>query len=328
MPMQCRWLTGEEIRALVSAGDLVPVMESALRAFSAGGVVQPPRTTLWVGEDRAFCGLMPAYVPEGSALGSKLVTYFTGNRARGLPTHFATILLLDPTTGAPLAVLDGAFITQVRTAAVSVVAARYLAAAPVRRMAVFGCGVQAEGHLRAFSEQVSSLEEVRVWSPFDELAAFVDEVASRVRPAVRAAASGEAAVRGADLIVTVTSSPEPVVCARWIAEGALVISVGACRPEHRELDDELTATSRLVVDSREAAVTESGDIMRAIADGVVSADQLAELGEIIAGRQQARQRPHQVVVFKSLGLAVEDVTAAQLAYRLALAQRVGTELPL
>jgi ornithine cyclodeaminase/alanine dehydrogenase-like protein (mu-crystallin family) len=328
MPMPFRLLSERDVRMLVSAEDLVPAMEQALCAFSTGALVQPPRTTLWVGEERAFYGLMPAYLPAGPALGTKLITYFTANPARGLPAHFATIVLLDSVTGALMAIMDGSYITKVRTAAVSSLAVRHLASRPLQRLALFGCGVQARGHLAALACLVPSLEEVRVWSPHDELQGFVAEMRTRVRPVVRAAAGGEEAARGADLIVTVTSSPVPVVQRDWVDEGALVIVVGACRPEHRELDPDLTAASRLVVDSREAALVESGDVIQGIAEGRFTAAHIeAELGEVIAGLASV-QGASGTVVFKSLGLAVEDVAAADFVYRRALARDVGLELSL
>jgi ornithine cyclodeaminase len=303
-------------------------METALRAFSTGEVVQPSRTTLWVGEQRAFYGLMPAYLPAGGALGTKLVTYFAGNRERGLPSHFATIVLLDSCTGALIALMDGSYITKIRTAAVSSVAVRHLAAGPVRRLALFGCGVQARGHLGTLTALLPSLEEVRVWSPYPELAGFVEELDGRVRPAIRAASDGQDAARDADVIVTVTSSPEPVLRRDWVAQDALVVVVGACRPEHREIDPALVAASRLFVDSREAALNESGDIMQGIAEGRFSPDHIrAELGDVIAGTSP-RPDAGGPVVFKSLGLAVEDVAAADLAYQRALACGAGVELSL
>lgn len=328
MPMPFRLLPERDVRALVSAQDLVLAMERALCAFSSGAALQPTRTTLWVGEERSFYGLMPAYLPGGGGLGTKLITYFASNHTRGLPSHFATILLFDSATGALTAVMDGSYITKIRTAAVSSLAIGHLAPRPVRRLAVFGCGVQARGHISALACLVPSIEEVRVWSPYPELAGFVDELDDRVRPAVRAATDGQDAARDADVIVTVTSSPEPVLCRDWVAEDALVVVVGACRPEHREVDPALVAASRLFVDSREAALSESGDIMQGIAEGRFSADHIrAELGEVIAG---TRPRPDRgaPVVFKSLGLAVEDVAAADLVYQRAVSCGAGVELSL
>jgi ornithine cyclodeaminase/alanine dehydrogenase-like protein (mu-crystallin family) len=327
--MTCRLLTAHDVERLLEGQDLVGLMESALAAFSSGEVVQPVRTSVLVGPERAVLGVMPAHIPSRSALGSKLVAVFNQNAGRGLPTHFATVLLFDDQCGALIAIMDGSHITEVRTAAVSAVAVRHLAAAPVRRMAVFGCGVQARSHLRAIAADVRTLEEVRVWSPVGEPSRFVDTMRSEIRVPVVEAGSGEAAAAGADLCVLVTASPVPVIQRAWVAPGALVVSVGACRRDHREMAPALVASSRLFVDSRAAALVESGDIAQGIDEGRFTAAHIrGELGEAVAGRVPPRERDGETVVFKSLGLAVEDVAVADLVYRRALAMHVGTDVSL
>lgn len=326
MPVPFLLLTEEHVRSLVSAKDLVPHMERALAAFSAGEAVQPPRTTLWVGKDRDFFGIMPAHVP-GAALGTKLITLFSGNRRRGLPSHFATVVLLDECTGALLAIMDGRYLTEVRTAAVSAVAINHLSLCPLVRLGLFGCGAQAYGHLKALGALFPSLREVRVWSPFDERATFVKQTDGVFGPRVFEAADGEDAARGADVIVTVTSSATPVLEQSWVKPGALVIAVGACRPEHCELDPQLLAASQLIVDSREAALGESGDIIQSIASGRIDQTHIrAELGEVVGGAPPPRTSAADVIIFKSLGLAVEDVTAAEFVYQLAVERGAGTKL--
>jgi ornithine cyclodeaminase len=291
--------------------------------------VQPVRTSVFVGPERAVLGLMPAHMPSRSALGSKMVSVFNGNHARGLPSHFATILLFDDQTGALISVMDGSHITEVRTAAVSAVAVRHLATAPVRRLAIFGCGVQARSHVRAIAAEVPALEEVRVWSPMGEPAQFVDAMRADMAVPVVESASGEDAARGADLCVLVTSSPEPVIQRTWVGAGSLVISVGACRSDHREMDPQLVADARLFVDSRAAALVESGDIVQGMAEGLFTADHVCgELGDAILGRVAPRVSPDDIVVFKSLGLAVEDVATADLVYRRAVSTHVGVDLSL
>ena len=327
--MTCRLLTAHDVEQLLEGQDLVGLMESALVAFSAGEVVQPVRTTVLVGAERAVLGVMPAHIPARSALGSKLVTVFSQNASRGLPTHFATVLLFDDRTGALKAVMDGSHITEVRTAAVSAVAVRHLAGATVKRLALFGCGAQAGSHLRALAADVPTLEEIRVWSPVGEPSRFADAMRQEVRVPVLEAGSGAAAAAGADVCVLVTSSPVPVVEREWVAPGALVISVGACRRDHREMAPALVASSRLFVDSRAAALVESGDIVQGIDEGRFAAAHIrGELGEAAAGRVPPRERGGEIVVFKSLGLAVEDVAVADLVYRRALEMQVGTDVPL
>ena len=275
---------------------LIPAMAETLQDLSAGRIVQPVRLMLPVAE-RGFFAAMPAYT--GGGLGAKLVTFFPGNV--GLPTHHATILLFDPGSGAPLALLDGRLITEMRTAAVSAVATRHLARPDARVLAILGSGVQAGSHLEAL-RLVRDLEEVRVWSPRNA-AAFAE------RHGVRAAASVPEAVRGADLIVVATNARTPVLRGEWLSPGAHVNAVGACRPDWRELDDDLVRGARLYVESREAATRESGVVMA----GTV----VAELGEVVAGTAPGRRTDDEVTLFKSVGVAAEDLATAVLVYGLA-----------
>jgi ornithine cyclodeaminase/alanine dehydrogenase-like protein (mu-crystallin family) len=290
-------LTEPDVRALVTMPDLIAAMDTALIAFSASGVVQPVRTVLEVGEQKSFFALMPAYVPSTPALGAKLVTLYESNTARGLPTHLATIILLDPETGALAAIMDGRYITEARTAAVSAVSVKKLARENAAVLAILGSGVQARSHLEALSH-VRKFREVRAWSPNRQrLELFQTEMG------VLAADSPEAAVRGADVVVIAASSHTPILFDNWVAPGTHVVSVGATRPTHREMDPALVARARLFVDSRAAALAESGDVIPFGAAHIV-----AELGEPAAARGSA----HEITIFKSLGLAVEDVASAHL----------------
>lgn len=322
-----RLLNGDEVRSLVSPADLVPAMERALAAFSAGEVLQPFRTNLYVGPERNIVHVMPAYLEGLPALGQKVVSVFHGNAARGLPSHFATVLLFDPETGALLALIEGAAVTVARTAAVSAVAARHLAKPGALTLALFGAGVQARGHLSALVDAVPRLKAVRVWSPAPDRDRFVADASEACPVPVRAAVSAEDAARDADLIVLVTSSNEPVLLSEWVGPGTLVVSVGACRPDWREMDPALVARSRLFVDSRISALAESGDIMQGLQAGLFTEDHIVgELGDVVAKRMEGRRDDHQTIVFKSLGLAVEDVTAADLVYRRAIERGVGRVL--
>lgn len=285
-----------EVRRLLRMDALIPAMADALQDLSAGRIVQPVRLMLPVA-DRGFFAAMPAYT--GAALGAKLVTFYPGNI--GLPTHHAGILLFDPVSGAPLAMMDGRLITEMRTAAVSAVATRYLARPESRVLAILGSGVQAGSHLEAL-RLVRDLAEVRVWSPRNA-ADFAE------RHEVRAAASVQEAVLDADLVVVATSARTPVLRGEWLSPGAHVNAVGACRPDWRELDDDLVRGARLYVESREAAGRESGDVL---AGRIV-----AEIGEVLAGTAPGRQTRDEVTLFKSVGVAAEDIAAAALVYGLA-----------
>lgn len=309
--------------------DLISAMESALAKFSAGEVLQPVRTVLTVGPTKAYFGLMPASVPNPASLGAKLVTVFGENHQKGLPSHLATILLLDPETGSLIALMDGRYITEARTAAVSAVSARFLANAQASRLAIIGTGVQARSHLEAL-QHVRQLQDVRVWSPRQQSRdQFVDDMSPHLPIPIRACASAEAAVTGADLIVLATSSKLPVVEDRWVASGAHVMCVGACRPDQREMAPALVKRGRLYVDSRAAAVVESGDVVMNIAEGLFDKTHLrGEIGELVLGRVTGRNSESDVTIFKSLGMAVEDVVAADLVFRRASETGAGTELTL
>lgn len=307
--------------------DLIAAMETALAKFSAREVLQPVRSVLTVGPTKAYFGLMPAYIPSPESLGAKLVTVFGENHKKQLPSHMATILLLDPDTGALLALMDGRYITEARTAAVSAISTRFLARTDASRLAIIGSGVQARSHLEAY-QHVRSLSEVRIWSPTERSRQqFVHDMSPQVSMPIVAAASAEAAVRDADLIVLVTSSPTPVIDDGWVADGAHVVCVGACRPTQQEMPPQLVARSRLYVDSSAAAIVESGDIVMNIAAGLFDTSHVrGELGELILGRIEGRTSPDEITVFKSLGMAVEDVVAADLVFRRASETGAGTEL--
>jgi ornithine cyclodeaminase len=320
-----RLLTERDVEQALAGVDLVGLMAEALRAYSSREVVQPTRTVVSVGPDQAFFGVMPAYVPAREALGAKLVSVFNRNRERGVPTHAAVVLLFDAATGVLEAVLDGRYITEVRTAAVSALAAAALAAGPITRLAIFGCGVQAASHLRMLVPRLPALEQVRVWSPFEDRLPFVAAMQAEITVPVAAGTTAADTARDADLIVLVTSSTEPVLALDWVRPGALVIAVGACRPTHREMDPALVAGARVFVDARDAALVESGDIVCGIAQGRFGPGHVrGELGDVLLGRIAARDAPADRVIFKSLGLAVEDVTVADVAYRRALETGLGT----
>jgi len=330
-----RLLNEADVHSVLTMDDLIDTMESALRRFSARRVEQPVRTIIPVSGNDAFFGSMPAFVGAGgegttAALGAKLVTVFGANAAKGLHTHLASIVLLDPDTGALLALMDGRYITEARTAAVSAVSSRMLARPTSATLAIIGTGVQARSHLEALS-RVHRLKQVVVWSPNkerrDHFAAEAGAVPGTDRAVTAVGHAGEAVV-GADVIVLVTSSPEPVLESGWVKPGAHVISVGACRPNQREMDPALVARGRLFVDSREAALVESGDVVMGIREGRFGPDHIvAELGEVASGAA-GRRSDTEITIFKSLGMAVEDVTAADLAYRRAVERNIGQELGL
>jgi ornithine cyclodeaminase len=321
-------LTETDVRQLLPMDDLIQAMESALAEFSAGRAQQPLRTVLEVGPTHAFFGVMPAFIPASDALGTKLVTVFGSNAAVGLPSHLATILLMDSSTGELLSVMDGRYITEARTAAVSAVSVRLLARQNAGVLAILGSGVQARSHLRAFSH-VRALEDVRVWSPSEaHRRTFAEEMRRDVGAEIAPVATVREAVDGADLIVVATASREPVLLSEWVGDGAHIAAVGACRPDQREMDTALVKRARVFVDSRTGALAEAGDLVMPIREGAIDASHIAgELGRLAAGGIAGRQSPEQVTLFKSLGMAVEDVAAAHLAYQRAIERGLGRGIP-
>lgn len=309
--------------------DLISAMESALAKFSSGEVLQPVRTVLTVGPAKSYYGLMPAYIPTPASMGAKIVTVFGDNHKKGLPSHLATILLFDPDTGSLIAMMDGRYITEARTAAVSAVSARFLAKPNASTLALIGSGVQARSHLEALM-QVRQVRDVRVWSPRSQSRRqFIDDMSPRVPIPIRECETAHAAVTGADLVVIATASKTPVVESDWVADGAHVMCVGACRPDQREMAPALVTRGRLYVDSRAAALVESGDVVMNIAEKRFDASHLrGELGELVLGRAPGRASDAEVTIFKSLGMAVEDVVAADLVFRRASETGAGTELTL
>jgi thiomorpholine-carboxylate dehydrogenase len=293
-----RVITEEEVERRLSHEELMQTMEEALIALSRGEVTQPLRGVISIPEHKAWFGMMPAVYRD--VVGAKLVTVFPGNVSRGIESHQAVIQLFHRDTGVPIAVLGGRTITAWRTAAVSALATRQLTPLDARVLAILGSGVQARTHL-SMLRRVRNFEEVRVWSRTPRNAKrFAEESGAKAMDA-------QDAVSDADVVVTVTHSSEPVLAGAWIKEGALINAVGAVGLHARELDDLAMQQSAVLVESREAAVKESGDIAHS---GVPV---YAELGEILAGLKPKPRARH--FVYKSLGVAVEDIAAALMIYR-------------
>ena len=288
-----QYLGEEEVRRLLDLDALIGAMRQVLAEFSAGKWNQPVRGVL--SQHEGFFGVMPA---SGESMGIKMVTFYPGNAGSSLPTHMAVIALFDPKTGEPLALMDGRYITEMRTAAVSAVATDALAARDAKVLTLLGAGVQATAHLEMLP-RVRSFEEIRVWNHHPEKAQqFAEQHGAK-------AMELEGAVRDADVIVTATSAREPILKGAWLKPGAHVNAVGASRPDWRELDDAAMGNA-VIVDSYAGARKESGDVI------LSGATPFAELGEILNGIK--RVEAGRTTVFKSLGMAVEDVAAARLVY--------------
>src|SRR5256886_4450022 len=283
----------DKVRRLLRIEQLIPAMRRVLAEFSAGKWKQPLRGVL--AQHGGFFGVMPA---SGESMGIKMVTFYPNNAGTELPTHMAVIALFDPKTGEPLALMDGRYITEMRTAAVSAVATDALAAPEARVLTLLGAGVQAHAHLEVLPH-VRRFEEIRIWNHHSEKAQHFAE-----RHGIKAMEL-EAAVREADVVVTATSAREPVLKGEWLKPGAHVNAVGASRPDWRELDD-AAMRNVVIVDSQEGARNESGDVI------LSGATPFAELGEILNGSKHVESG--MTTIFKSLGMAVEDVAAAKLVF--------------
>jgi ornithine cyclodeaminase/alanine dehydrogenase-like protein (mu-crystallin family) len=296
-------ISDDDVAGVLTYERLIPAMERALSDFSAGRVIQPVRNVLTIEEGQRFLGVMPAVTESG--MGAKLVCFFPKNAGTGVPTHLAMIMLFEPDAGRPLAFLDGRLITEMRTAAVSAAVTKYLAPENSKVLALLGSGVQAQAHLKAL-RRVCRFEEVRVWSRTAEHAQRFAALHGAKAMAL------EAAVRGADVIVTATAAREPFLKGEWLKRGAHVNAVGAAIPTWRELDD-AAMRNILIVDSREAVLKESGDVI------LSGAAIYGEAGEVFAGLKVPPRSA--TTVFKSVGLAVEDIVTAGLVYDAVAAER-------
>lgn len=302
-------LNEADVSAALRWDALIAAMECALTDFSAGRVVQPVRNWLTIEEGNRYWGMMPAAAED--AMGLKLVSFYPCNAGTDVPTVMAMVLLVRPETGEPLAVVDGRTLTAMRTAAVSAAVTRRLASPDSRVLALLGSGVQAASHLEALA-RVRKFDEVRVWSRTPKHAqAFAARHGARAMDA-------ESAVRGADVIVTATPAREPILKGAWLKPGAHVNAIGAPMPTWRELDDE-AMSNRVVVDSRDAVWKESGDVI------LSNAQIYAEAGELFAGSKSIPAS--ETTVFKSVGIAIEDVVTAKLVFDAACRSRRTDSAP-
>lgn len=321
-------LSHDQVHAMLPMSECIESMEHALVDLARGEAFQPLRTVLRPIGAKGFFGLMPAYRGgKGSAFGLKEVCVFPGNPVIGLDTHLGAVLLHSPHTGELQAVMNASAITSIRTAAVSAVATRALARRDAAVLAIIGTGAQAKGHLRSIP-LVRNISEVRIAGRTRAHGdRFVDSVVSVVNPslAARACDSVEEAVSGADIIVTVTSSNEPVLRREWIAPGTHINLVGSSVSSAREADGATMKAGVLFVDRRESALNESGDYLFALREGAIGPDSIrAELGDVLAGEAPGRSSDEEITIFKSLGLAIEDLAAAQYLYDKARQLEQGT----
>jgi ornithine cyclodeaminase/alanine dehydrogenase-like protein (mu-crystallin family) len=316
-------LSEHDVRRLLDMESCIESMTEVLSALARDELFQPLRFVVRPPDARGLLGLMPAHRSGGadSAYALKEIVVTPDNPSRGLDAHQGAVLLHDGETGRLVAVLNASPITEIRTAAVSAVATRALARADAGRVAVLGAGVQARAHIHALRAVLDD-PEIRVWARRLEAAErLAAEEGAIVAP------SPDAALFGADVVCTTTAATEPVVERRWLARGAHVNAVGACIPTARELDTETMAHASLFVDRRESALNEAGDYVIAAGEGAIGPEHVkAELGEVLAGLHPGREHEDELTVFESLGIAVEDLAAAELLVQRARAEGAGSEV--
>lgn len=315
-------LSHADVHAALAPDECERAMAAVLAARARGAAFNPLRSIMRPPDATEFMGLMPAYAAGGRGhFALKAICLVPSNPARGLDTHQGTVTLFDGETGMPTAILNASAVTEIRTAAVTAVATRRLARDDARVLTILGAGVQARAHIRALAG-VREWSEVRAYAPNSAHAAAL--------PGVTVAASAQEAVRDADVVVTVTSSREPVLAHAWLAPGAHVNAIGASTPTAREIDVDTVVAAALFCDSRESVCHEAGEFALAVKQGAITGEQhiRAELGEVLAGLRPGRADAGELTVFRSLGIGVEDLAAAQVAVAAAGRLGLGVEVEL
>ena len=320
-----RIITESEVPGLLPMAECMDVMAGALTTLAKGGAILPLRPLMRIPPKAGILGMMPAYMDAPDAMGVKVITVFNGNHGTEYDSHQGVVLLFEAHHGSIVAVIDASSVTAIRTAAVSGVATRLLARADASDLCILGSGVQARTHLDAM-RIARPLTRVRVWSRNAESAREFARVESKRHGiAVEAIESARQAVEGASIICTTTSAREPILEGAWIAPGAHINAVGSSTPTARELDSAAVARANLYVDRRESTLNEAGDFLIPKSEGLIEDTHIrAELGELLLGTKQGRESADDITLFKSLGLAVEDVAAAHYIYARAVERGVGT----
>ncbi len=325
--MRVLLLTKSDIEGIVSMNDVMKVVEEAFREKSLGRVEMPPKSYVPLPEYRGDFRVMPAYVRKLKAAGAKIVSVYPDNPERGLPTVMATIILLDPPTGAPIAIMDGTWITDMRTGAAGGIATKYLARKESRIIGMVGAGRQARTQLMALA-CVLNVEKVKVCSKtLKDAERFAREMGEKLKLSIRAVEIEEA-VRGSDVVVTATPVTEPIVREEWIDGGTHINAIGADAPGKEELDPKILKKAKIVVDDFEQAC-HSGEVNVPLSRGCITREDIyAELGDVIAGKKPGRTSDEEITIFDSTGLAIQDIATAHLVYRRALEEGRGLEVEL
>ena len=307
------YLSAEDIESLISMKEVIDIIEIAFGEMAKGKVIMPPRTTVMLKNYNGSISLMPSYIPSMDAFATKIISIYPDNREKSLPTTAAWIFVNNPENGQLEAIMDGTYITALRTGAVTGVAAKYLAPKNSKIAAVFGCGVQGRTQAWALAETLE-LEMIRVYDLSEEsMMKFSDEMTEKLGVDVIPSESGRAAVEDADVVATATTSPRPVLHREWLKDKVHVSAIGAFYPDYRELDTKIIKDSKLVVDEIESIMHEAGDVLIPIKEGIITADHIyCELGDIIIDRKEGRTKRDGITVFKSVGVAIQDSSVSSL----------------
>ena len=322
-------LSEKQVQSLIDIQELIAALEQAHIQYSTGKAVVPVRLVVPLPQIRGRITSMPGYLNADKVLGMKVVTYFQDNPRQNLPAILGTVMLFSAESGKIIAVMDGSSITAIRTACASAMATKALANAEAPVLGILGAGVQARAHIRALCP-VRKISKIKLYSPSGKSGAAVKkDLESEVGAAVEIARSAEEAVRDSDLIVTATTSNTPVLSREWLKPGAHINAVGSHRPDQREIDGPTVALAKVVVDSREAVMAECGDILLAIKEQSITESHIhGEIGDVLAGTKPARTSSDEITLYKSVGIAIQDVATANLVYHKARQQKVGTDVDL
>lgn len=318
-------LSEREVQSLIDIDELITALEQAHIQYSTGKAVMPVRLVVPLPQIQGRITSMPGYLDQDHSLGMKVVTYFQNNEKQGLPAILATIMLFSAETGKMIAVMDGTCITTIRTACASALATRVLANPETPVLGVIGAGVQARAHIRALS-CVRNLSRIKIYSPSGASGRKIKaDLEEEIGIKIDIMPSAEQTVRDSDLVVTVSTAKEPVLKSEWLKAGVHLNAVGSHRPDLREIDGATLSCSRVVVDSRQAIMAECGDILLAVKENSFSEQGIhAEIGEVLAGTKPGRSSAAEITLYKSVGIAIQDVATAQLIYRKALERQIGT----
>jgi alanine dehydrogenase len=322
-------LTKGDLQEVLTMEETIRVLEEAFKEQANGGVVAPDRTSFSFAEVDGWIGIMPAYIGSLKAFSTKFVSIYRKNLAIGLPTLMSTIILGDPKTGEVKSIMDGSFITAMRTGGLGGLAAKYLSREDAHTVGIFGAGIQARTQLIALDE-VRKIEKVTVYDPVTSRAeSFSQEMSDRINAPVKVSTNSADIVRNSEIVVTVSTSKDPVFDGKEILPGTHINAFGNFKPDERELDSQTVKRSKIIVDQRRAALAEAGDLLIPIREGTITEnDILADFGEIVTGRKSGRTSASDITLFKSVGLAIQDCAASALAFSSASKKGIGTEVDL